>query len=342
MVWTLPPQVVRLLTSVVPIETDFGRPARILIADDNQANLDLIRMQLKGSNYELEFACDGAQTLEKVKGFKPDLILLDLMMPVMSGYEVCHALKSDKEFRFIPIIVVTALQELDDKLKAIDLGADDFLIKPFNRLELATRIRSLLRLKSVYDDLESSENLLFSLAQAIEAKDPYTRGHSERVARYSRQLAKGIGLTEREQNMIWRGGLLHDIGKIGVSEAVLHKAGPLTPEEMEHVRSHPSKGYVICKGLKSIAESLPVIKNHHERFDGEGHPDKIEGEKIPLFARIASLADAYDAMTTNRPYRKAMRPEEALEILKKEKEWGQWDPRLLDEFVKIVRNGGRA
>jgi len=264
------------------------------------------------------------------------------MMPVMSGYEVCHALKSDKEFRFIPIIVVTALQELDDKLKAIDLGADDFLIKPFNRLELATRIRSLLRLKSVYDDLESSENLLFSLAQAIEAKDPYTRGHSERVARYSRQLAKGIGLTEREQNMIWRGGLLHDIGKIGVSEAVLHKAGPLTPEEMEHVRSHPSKGYVICKGLKSIAESLPVIKNHHERFDGEGHPDKIEGEKIPLFARIASLADAYDAMTTNRPYRKAMRPEEALEILKKEKEWGQWDPRLLDEFVKIVRNGGRA
>ena len=327
---------------MVDIQLEFGRAPRVLIADDNVANVELIKMQLKNSAYELECAFDGAQTLDKVKSFHPDIILLDLMMPVMSGFEVCQTLKSDKESRFIPIIVVTALQELDDKLKAIDVGADDFLIKPFNRLELATRIRSLLRLKAAYDDLETSENILLSLAQAIEAKDIYTRGHSERVARYSRRLAKAIGLSEREQNVIWRGGLLHDIGKIGVSEAVLHKPGPLTPEEMEHVRTHPMKGYEICCNLKSLHLALPVIKNHHERIDGCGHPDKIGGEAIPVFARIASIADSFDAMTTNRPYRKAMKPEEAIKIFEKERDWGQWDPYLLGEFVKIVRNGAKV
>lgn len=294
-------------------------------------------MQLKGADYDLDAAGDGGEALAKVKNFHPDLILLDLMMPMMSGYEVCQILKSDKEYRFIPIIIVTALQDLDDKLKAIDLGADDFLIKPFNKMELATRIRSLLRLKALYDDLETSENILVSLAQAIEIKDPYTRGHSERVARYSRRLGQAIGLSERDQNLIWRGGLLHDIGKIGVREVILHKAGPLTPEEMEQVRIHPVKGYEICCNLKSISPALTIIRHHHERVDGAGHPDKIEGEKIPLFARIASIADSYDAMTTNRPYRKAMRPEEALKIFEKEKEWGQWDPLLVTEFVKMIR-----
>ncbi|MBI2067324.1 MAG: response regulator [Deltaproteobacteria bacterium] len=321
------------------LSSHFGRPPRVLIADDNVANVELIRMQLKSSGYELDCAYDGQQTLDKVSSFKPDIILLDLMMPVMTGYEVCQTLKSDKELRFIPIIIVTALQEMDDKLKAIELGADDFLIKPFNRLELATRIRSLLRMKSLYDDLERSENILVSLAQAIEAKDLYTRGHSERVARYSRQMAISLGLSEREQNQIWRGGLMHDIGKIGIREEILHKPGPLTSEEMEHVRTHPLKGYEICCKLKSITASLPVIKNHHERFDGEGHPDRMGGEKIPLFARISAIADSYDAMTTNRPYRKAMRSEEALAVLDKEKNWGQWDPTLVTEFIKVLRNG---
>ncbi|MBI4373845.1 MAG: response regulator [Deltaproteobacteria bacterium] len=315
----------------------FGRPARVLVADDHEANLQLIKLQLKGSGYELDFAMDGKETLEKVASFQPDLIILDIMMPEMDGYDVCARLKSDKEYRFIPIIIVTALQELKDKLRAIDLGADDFLIKPFNRLELETRIRSLLRLKALYDDLETSENMLVSLAQTIETKDIYTRGHSERVARYSRQLARHIGLSERDQNMIWRGGLLHDIGKIGVSEVILHKPGPLTAEEMAEVRTHPVKGYEICCGLKSIHASLAVIKNHHERFDGCGHPDKMAGEMIPVYARIAGIADSYDAMTTNRPYRKAMKPESAIKIFEKERDWGQWDPKLIDAFVSMVR-----
>ncbi|MBI2083079.1 MAG: response regulator [Deltaproteobacteria bacterium] len=326
------------MAPLLDIAAEFGRAPRVLIADDHEANIQLIKLQLKGTGYELDFAVDGKQTIEKVASFKPDLIVLDIMMPEMTGYDVCARLKSDKEYRFIPIIIVTALQELKDKLKAIDLGADDFLIKPFNRLELETRIRSLLRLKALYDDLETSENMLVSLAQTIETKDLYTRGHSERVARYSRQLARTIGLSERDQNMIWRGGLLHDIGKIGISETILHKPGPLTAEEMAEVRTHPMKGYEICCGLKSIHTSLSIIKNHHERFDGCGHPDKMKGETIPLYARIAAIADSYDAMTTNRPYRKAMKPDSAIKILDKEKEWGQWDPKLIDAFISMIRS----
>jgi putative two-component system response regulator len=317
----------------------FGRNPRLLVVDDNATNIDLIRKQLHGQSYLFEDAANGYEALEKIRGWKPDLILLDLMMPGMSGYEVCKTVKSDKDMRFIPVIVITALSELDDKLKAIDMGADDFLIKPFNKLELATRIRSLLRLKALYDDLDTSENILFSLARALEAKDRYTRGHSERVARYSRLLAKAIGLPEHEQEHIWRGGLLHDIGKIGIAEAVLHKPGPLTAEEMDHIRTHPQKGFEICSPLKSLTPSLSVIKNHHERFDGCGHPDRLECENIPLMARITSIADTFDAMTTDRPYRKGMKFGDAIGVFEREKDSGQWDPKLVVEFVQLVKIG---
>lgn len=315
------------------------RSPRILIVDDNPTNIELIRKQLHGNDYTFETAQNGVEALEKVKGWHPDLLLLDLMMPIMGGYEVCKTLKADKEYRFIPIIIITALTEMDDKLKAIDMGADDFLIKPINKLELATRVRSLLRVKTLYDDLDTSENILFSLARALEAKDPYTRGHSERVARYCRKLAQALRLPEPEQEAIWRGGLLHDIGKIGIQEAILHKSGPLTAEEMAHIRTHPEKGYDICCSLKSLSPALTVIRNHHERFDGCGHPDSLGSEEIPLLARIASIADAFDAMTTDRPYRKAMTFEEALGILDREKDHGQWDTRLVVEFTKVLRNG---
>jgi len=317
----------------------FGRSPRLLVVDDNTTNIELIKKQLHNQSYSFEDATNGYEALEKIRNWKPDLVLLDLMMPGMSGYEVCKTIKGDKDMRFIPVIVITALSELEDKLKAIDMGADDFLIKPFNKLELATRIRSLLRLKALYDDLDTSENILFSLARALEAKDRYTRGHSERVARYSRLLAKALSLPEHEQEHIWRGGLLHDIGKIGIAEAVLHKAGPLTPEEMDHIRTHPQKGFEICSPLKSLNPSLSVIKNHHERFDGCGHPDQLECEHIPLMARISSIADSFDAMTTDRPYRKGMKYGEAIAILEREKDSGQWDPKLVAEFVILVKKG---
>lgn len=311
---------------------------RILIIDDNKVNVELLKAQLKRYPYDLEVAYDGEEGLAKIHENPPDLILLDLMMPKVSGYEVCRTIKQDPDLKFIPVIVITALSELDDKIKAIELGADDFLIKPFNKLELSTRIASLLKLKLFHDDLDRSENILFSLVKALEAKDLYTRGHSGRVSQYSVQLARELNLPEKEIETIRKGTLLHDIGKIGVREDVLLKPGNLTAEEIEHIREHPVIGYDICKPLKSLAPCLPIIRSHHERFDGRGYPDQLKGENIPLAVRITSVADCFDAMNSNRPFRTRMERKTVFEIFDKEQDSGQWDPELVDVFLKMMRN----
>ena len=310
---------------------------KILIVDDNRVNVDLLKAQLKSFPYTIDTAYDGEEALAKIHQIMPDLVLLDLMMPKISGYEVCRAIKQDKETQFIPVIIITALSELDDKIKAIELGADDFLVKPFNKLELVTRIKSLLNLKALHDDVDRSENILFSLAKALEAKDVYTRGHSDRVAHYSVQVAKALGLDEKEVEILRKGALLHDIGKIGVKEDVLLKEGKLTPEEMAHIKLHPSIGYEICKPLKSIAPCLCCIRSHHERVDGEGYPDNLPGKDIPLSAKIIAVVDSYDAMVTDRPYRKKMPKEDALKIFEKEKKNGQWDVTVVEAFLMMIR-----
>ncbi len=309
---------------------------KILIVDDNKVNVELLRTQLKHYNYDLDVAYDGEEALDKVRTTKPDLVLLDLMMPKISGFEICKSIKRNKDTQFIPVIVITALQELDDKLKAIELGADDFLVKPINRLELVTRIKSLLHMKFLHDDLDTSESILFSLAQALEAKDFYTRGHSERVADIAVQLAAAMGFSEREQENFRRGGLLHDIGKIGIKESILLKPGKLTEEEMAHIRSHPARGYDICSPLKSLEPCLPIIRSHHERMDGQGYPDGLKDEAIPLPARITAVADAFDAMTTDRPYRRGMTKETAIKIFENEIDSGQWDPAVVKTLIKLL------
>jgi len=311
---------------------------KILIVDDNKVNVELLRTQLKHYQYDLDTAYDGEEALDKIQKNRPDLVLLDLMMPKISGFEICKSIKRNKDTQFIPVIVITALQELDDKLKAIELGADDFLVKPINRLELVTRIKSLLHMKFLHDDLDTSESILFSLAQALEAKDFYTKGHSERVSDIAVKLSIELGFSEREQENFRRGGLLHDIGKIGIKESILLKPGKLTEEEMAHIRSHPARGYDICSPLKTLEPCLPIIRSHHERIDGQGYPDGLKGEEIPLAARITAVADAFDAMTTDRPYRRGMTHETALKIFENEIDSGQWDPKVVKTLLKIIRN----
>ncbi len=310
---------------------------RILLVDDNPTNVELLQAYLKPHGYEFEKAFDGEEALLKIEESPPDLVLLDLMMPRLSGYEVCHKIKSDKKTQLIPVIVITALKELSDKIKAIEMGADDFLMKPFNKVELLTRVKSLLKLKDLYDDVERSETIIFTLAEMIEAKDVYTRGHSERVAKYSVLLAKYIGLGEKDQEMIRRGALLHDIGKIGIRESILNKSGKLSQEELAHIRSHPARGCEICKALKSLSPALPIIRHHHERMDGQGYPDGIQGQELSIGPRLVAIADAYDAMTSNRPYRRGVPPEDALKIFEREKQSGQWDPELVDQFIQLIR-----
>ncbi len=314
-----------------------GKKPKILVVDDNSTNVELLCANLKPYNYQIEIAYDGEEALRKIEKDPPDLVLLDLMMPKVSGYEVCQHIKKNKKTQLIPVIVVTALKDLTDKIKAIEMGADDFLMKPFNKLELITRVKSLLKLKELYDDVEMGEDIIFTLAEMLEAKDIYTRGHSERVARYSIALAKFMGLPESEQEIIRRGALLHDIGKIGVSETILNKPERLSQEELSHVRSHPARGCEICKALKSLQNSLPIIRHHHERIDGKGYPDGIGLNDISLGARIVAVCDSYDAMTSNRPYRKGITPLEAIKIFEKEMNLGQWDPKVVEEWMKLVK-----
>ncbi len=311
---------------------------KILIVDDNPTNVELLMAQLKSYPYELASANDGEAALKKVESDPPDLVLLDLMMPKVSGYEVCQKLKTDKKTQFIPIIVITALKELEDKIRAIEMGADDFLMKPFNKVELVTRIKSLLKLKELYDDVDSSETIVFTLAEMLEAKDVYTRGHSERVAKYAVLLARHVGLNETDQELIRRGALLHDVGKIGVRELILNKPEKLSSEELAHIRSHPARGCEICKSLKSLAPVLPIIRHHHERVDGLGYPDGVSGKELTIGPRIVSVVDAYDAMTSNRPYRKGIPPAEALKIFERERDSGQWDAELVTHFIQLIKS----
>ncbi len=310
---------------------------KILIVDDNPTNVELLLAQLKAYPYELLTAYEGETALKKIEEDPPDLILLDLMMPRLSGFEVCKKIKSEKKTQFIPVIVITALKELDDKLRAIEMGADDFLMKPFNKVELVTRVRSLLKLKELYDDVDQGETIIFTLAEMLEAKDVYTRGHSERVAKYSVLLAKQIGLSESDQELIRRGALLHDVGKIGVREMILNKPEKLSQEELAHIRSHPARGCEICRSLKSLSPVLPIIRHHHERVDGMGYPDGVSGADLTIGPRLVSVADAFDAMTSNRPYRKGVPPDEALKIFEREKSSGQWDPELVDHFITVIK-----
>ncbi|MGQ9629520.1 MAG: HD domain-containing phosphohydrolase [bacterium] len=310
--------------------------ARILVVDDMRTDMAILSSCLERAGYTVIPAYSGEEGLEKAFGSSPpDLVILDVVMPGLNGYEVCRRLKGNDQTRLIPIIIVTTLSKLEDKIHGFEVGADDFLIKPFREAELLARVRSLLRLKELHDQLEYSQDILFSLALAVEAKDRYTRGHSERVADYAARLAKFIGLSDGDRQNLINGGILHDIGKIGIDNAVLNKNGELNGRELAVIRMHPIIGREICQPLKFASPLLPIIYHHHEEWDGNGYPEGIGGKEIPLEARITSVADAYDAITSDRAYRRALHKEEALLRLK-EGAGRQWDPELIRAFVEMM------
>jgi len=307
----------------------------ILIADDLEENLLLLEAMLAPLKHNIITASNGLEAVELTNIHHPDLLLLDVMMPKMTGIEACRLIREKEHFRFTPIVMVTSLSDVKDKIEAIEAGATDFLTKPLNKLELITRVTSLLRVKSLQDELVSSYEVIVSLALAIEAKDPYTKGHSERVANIAKDFSKFLDLSEKESELIYKAGLLHDIGKIGVSDTLLQKEGKLTKDEYLEVIEHPSMGEQICRFLRPLKGILPNIKYHHERHDGNG-PNKLSGKDIPLGARIIAIVDTYDAITSTRSYRKERTPDEAVELFSKEKNSGQWDPDLVEKFFDFI------
>jgi putative two-component system response regulator len=310
----------------------------ILVADDNEANRELVSALLSAEGYQVVCAADGQQALSRMGSNSIDLALLDVVMPRPTGFEICQAMKSKPETRLIPVILLTSLNSDADRIHGIMCGADDFLNKPVNKVELLARVHSLLRLKQFTDELDNAETVLFSLALTIEAKDPYTEGHCDRLSRYSVALGEKLGLPQDLRLALRRGGLIHDIGKLAVPEYILLKPGPLTPEERKIMERHTVIGEEICAPLRSFRHVLPIIRHHHEKQDGSGYPDGLKGAQIPLTARILQITDIYDALTTDRPYRKALPLKKAFAIMREEVKCGWWDGSILDEFEAVVRD----
>jgi len=291
---------------------------------------------LSAEGYHVVCAADGQQALARVNSDSIDLALLDVVMPRPTGFEICQEMKSKPETRLIPVILLTSLNSDADRIHGIMCGADDFLNKPVNKHELLARVHSLLRLKQFTDELDNAETVLFSLALSIEAKDPYTEGHCDRLSKYSVALGEKLGMPEDLHVALRRGGLVHDIGKLAVPEHILLKPGPLTPEERKIMEQHTIVGERICSPLRSFRHVLPIIRHHHEKQDGSGYPDGLKGAQVPLTARILQVTDIYDALTTDRPYRKALPVEKALAIMREEVKRGWWDGSLVDQLEVLV------
>jgi putative two-component system response regulator len=312
------------------------RSARILVVDDHPDSLLLLRELLTQQGYEVGTAGSAERAQQLIRGEPPDLILLDVVLPGRSGYELCHELKEDPVTRLIPVVLITGLGDKEDRVRGIEAGADDFLNKPIYPEELFARVRSLLKLKEFTDELESAEDVLCSLALSVEARDPYTEGHCERLSRYAEDLGRHLGLEAESLVALRRGGFLHDLGKVTVPDETLKKGADLTPEEWRIMKQHPVSGEQICKPLRSLRLVLPIIRHHHEHWDGSGYPDGLKGEEIPLLARILQVADVYDALRTARPYKPALSHEESARTMVREAQQGLWDPRLVREFFAML------
>ncbi|HXH94152.1 MAG TPA: HD domain-containing phosphohydrolase [Thermoanaerobaculia bacterium] len=328
--------------SPVPATTRHMRPkqapaAHVLCVDDNQVNRELVAASLTDAGFRVSFAENGAQAVEIIDNDGIDVVLLDLLMPVQDGAETLRLLRADPRHEFLPVIVVTAQRGGTMRRDAIMAGADDFIVYPLNRLELITRIRSLLRIKDYHADLEQTHSVICALALALEAKDQYTRGHSQRVGDLARAFALYLDLCDDVADRVRIAGLLHDIGKIAVPESLLNKQGPLTRDEFLRVIGHPVIGEEMVRPLNTLSPVLGMIRHHHERYDGRGYPDGLRGENIPYEVRLLSIVDAYDALTSHRSYRPApLSHSAALETLSREAAGGKWDPKMVGQFAAML------
>jgi putative two-component system response regulator len=314
---------------------------RILVVDDDARVRDILTRFLEREGYAAIPAATGEEALELVRGQPPDLVLLDIQLPRMDGYEVCRLLKENPATALIPITILTGMQDAEARTRGIEAGADDFITKPFEYGLLRARIRTQLRVKRLTDQLESTELVVFSMARWVEFKDPYTEGHLRRIAGYSEQTAAALGLSADQARVVRHAGVLHDIGKIGVREELLRKPGRLTPEEQSELRRHAEYGAEIVAPMRFAGDVAPIILSHHEHWDGAGYPFGLRGEQIPLGARIIAVVDAFDAMTSDRPYRKSLGREEAVRRLRAGS-GTQWDPRVVTAFLDLLEAGKLA
>ncbi|MFB3819699.1 MAG: HD-GYP domain-containing protein [Candidatus Methylomirabilales bacterium] len=314
----------------------------IVIAEDDPSMRGMLTCMVEALGHEARPQADGAAALAAIAGRPPDLVLSDVNMPGMDGFELCRRLKADPATRLIPIVLVTGMGD-EFRLRGIEAGADDFLSKPVEFGDLQVRLRAFLRMKAFTDELDSAEAILLTLAETIEAKDPYTSGHCRRLAGLSVAMGHRLRLGAEDLTALRRAGYLHDLGKVAVPEAILLKPAPLSPAERRLMERHPVIGEEICRPLRSLAPVLPIIRHHHEHPDGSGYPDGLRRGEVPLLARVLRTADIYDALVTDRPYRQAMPPEAAFRLLEREQQAGRGDPETLRALRDVLREqAGRA
>ena len=312
------------------------RRSRVLVADDTESVRSLFRKLLLADGHDVVSASDGAAALDAVQQHQPDVILLDVTMPRMDGLEVCRRLKADPATRLTPVVLVTGQADLSDRIRGIEAGADEFLSKPVHPHELRARVRSLTRMKHLIDELDSAEAAFMTLALTIEARDPSTNGHCERLAMFAVQLGRALGLPPEDLEALHRGGYLHDVGKIGVPDSVLLKPGPLTTEEFDLMKRHPDIGDSLCAPLQSLRRVRPIVRGHHERLDGSGYPAGLRGDEVPLLAQIVGVVDVYDALTSARSYRPAWPQERAIAYLHEEVRKGRFHATHVEAFIETL------
>lgn len=313
-----------------------GAGASILIVDDDAAVRHYLGRLLTRRGYAVQQIASGEAALAAVTASRPDLVLLDVGLPGIDGIEVCRQLKQQAATRLTPVVLMTGGDDYHHKMRGIVAGADDFVCKPFDEEELTARLASLVRLKRYTDELESARGVMITLALTVEARDHYTGGHCDRLASYATALGRRLRLTGGELEALSRGAYLHDIGKIAIPDAVLHKSSSLTETEFAVMQQHPAIGERLCAELHSLAPVLPIVRHHHERWDGSGYPDGLRGHAIPLLAQIVSIVDVYDAITTARPYRAAASPQHAYEELAQAATSGLLQPALVREFLDLA------
>jgi putative two-component system response regulator len=310
----------------------------ILVVDDDQPVRELLVEHLTALGYQAVAASCAEEALILLERTTPDLVLTDVHMGAMNGIALCQRLKHDARFQLTPVIILTGAADLEARVAGLAAGADDFFTKPFDFIELRTRVAALLRVKSLLDQLERAEAVITTLGLTIEARDPYTAGHCERLARYAVNLGRVLGVEPSLLRALHLGGFLHDLGKIAVPDRVLLKPGRLDATERTVIETHPVVGEELIRGLRTLDEVRPIVRHHHERMDGSGYPDGLRDEEIPLGARIMAVVDVYDALHTERPYKPALSHDEALSTLLQETKAGFWDPQITEAFVALWKD----
>jgi len=314
--------------------------ATILVVDDDADVRETLSESLDSLGYRVLAADSAEAALAVLDTTLPELVLTDVHMGAMSGIELCGRLKADPRLQLIPVVILTGVSDLDARVAGLAAGADDFFGKPVELLELRTRVAALLRVKHLLDQLERAEGVITSLGLTIEARDPYTAGHCERIRKYAVALGHALGVDEPMLRALALAGYLHDLGKISVPDGILLKPGPLTPAERETIQAHAGAGADLVRGLRTLEDVRPIIRHHHEKIDGTGYPDGLKGDAIPLGARIMAVVDVYDALHTARPYKKALPHSEAISILLRETDAGYWEPRIVTTFIEVLKDLG--